>query len=92
MAQVGKEPTINVGELGLIPGLGRSPEKGKSIHSSILAWRIPWTLYSPWGCKESDTAERLLLSFTFPNLNILEVFPNKISFRIQKPQIFRPED
>ena len=24
-------------------------EKGKSIHSSILARRIPWTVYSPWG-------------------------------------------
>ena len=21
-------------------------EKGKAIHSSILAWRIPWTVYS----------------------------------------------
>ena len=23
-----------------------SLEKGKAIHSSILAWRIPWTVYS----------------------------------------------
>ena len=34
-------------------------EKGKATHSSILAWRIPWTEdpggYSPWGCKELDT-------------------------------------
>ena len=30
---------------------------GKAPHSSILAWRIPWT--SPWGRKESDTTERL---------------------------------
>ena len=38
-------------------------EKGKVIHSSILAWRSPWTgLYSPWGCKESDTTEQLSLS------------------------------
>ena len=32
-------------------------------HSSILAWGIPRTeelvSYSPWGCKESDTAEQL---------------------------------
>ena len=33
-------------------------------HSSILAWKIPWTeepdrLYSPWGHKELDTTERL---------------------------------
>ena len=27
-------------------------EKRRATHSSKLAWRIPWTLYSPWGCKE----------------------------------------
>jgi len=36
-------------------------EEGMPIHSSILAWRIPWTEelagYSPWGCKESDITE-----------------------------------
>ena len=37
-------------------------KKGMTTHSSILAWRIPWTeepggLYSPWGCKESDMTE-----------------------------------
>ena len=40
-------------------------EKGKASHSSILAWRIPWT-YSLWGCKELDTTKHLSLSlFTF---------------------------
>ena len=34
-------------------------EKGKATHSSILAWRITWTVYSPWGHKESDTTEQL---------------------------------
>ena len=38
----GKESARNAGDLGSIPGLGRSPEKGKATHSSILAWRIPW--------------------------------------------------
>ena len=37
----GKESTCNVGDLGSISGLGRSLEKGKATHSSILAWRIP---------------------------------------------------
>ena len=36
-------------------------EKGMATHSSILAWRIPWTEelggYRPWGHKESDTTE-----------------------------------
>ena len=35
-----------------------------ATHSSILAWKIPWTEepagYSPWGHKESDTAEATL--------------------------------
>ena len=34
-------------------------EKEKATHSSILAWRVPWTVYSPCGHKESDTVERL---------------------------------
>ena len=25
-------------------GWGDPPEKGKASHSSILAWRIPWTV------------------------------------------------
>ena len=37
-------------------------EERKATHSSILAWRIPWTVYSPRGCKESDTTEQLSLS------------------------------
>ena len=42
---------------------GKDPlEKGMVTHSSILAWRIPWTeepgrLYSSWGRKESDKTE-----------------------------------
>ena len=41
----GKESAHNAGttgEVGLIPGLGKSLE-GTATHSSILAWRIPWT-------------------------------------------------
>ena len=83
-SSVGKESACNVGDPGLIPGLGRSAgegtgyplqyswaslvaqlvknppamqetwvgslgwedplEKGKATHSSILTWRIPWTV------------------------------------------------
>ena len=42
----GKESACSAEEAGdpsLIPGLGRSPGKGNGNHSSILAWRIPWT-------------------------------------------------
>ena len=40
----GKESTCNGGDLGSIPGLGRSPGGGKGYDSNILAWRIPWTV------------------------------------------------
>ena len=46
-------------------------EKGMSTHSSILAWRIPWTEslvgYSSWGHKKSDTTEWLTHTRTFLN-------------------------
>ena len=36
-------------------------EKGMATHSSICAWKIPWTEepggYSSWGCKELDTTK-----------------------------------
>ena len=38
-------------------------EKGKATNSSILTWRIPWTV---WGREELDTTERLSLSLTHP--------------------------
>ena len=33
----------DVRDIGSLPELGRSLEKGMATHSSILAWRIPWT-------------------------------------------------
>ena len=48
--------------LGSIPW-EESLEKGKATHSSILAWRTPWTVFSPWGRKKSDTTEQLSLHF-----------------------------
>ena len=40
-----------------------SQEKEMSTHSSILAWKIPWTGKHGWlqsmGGKESDTAEHV---------------------------------
>ena len=39
-----------------------------ATHSSILAWRIPWTeepgWLQSWGCKELDITERLTLSLS----------------------------
>ena len=51
----GEESACDAGNLGSIPGLGRSPGEGKGYHSSILAWRLVH------GVAESDTTERLSL-------------------------------
>ena len=49
----GKESTCIAGDLSSIPGLGLSPGGGMATHSSILAWRIPWT-EEPCGLKGSQ--------------------------------------
>ena len=46
-------------------------EKEMAAHSSILAWKMPWTmepgrLPSPWGRKESDTTAQLHFSLFSP--------------------------
>ena len=33
----------SAGEVGLIPGLGRSPGEGNGNYSSIFAWQFPQT-------------------------------------------------
>ena len=38
-----KESACSVGDMGSIPGLGRSPGEGNGKHSNFLAWRIPCT-------------------------------------------------
>ena len=64
-----------------VPSLGQEEplEEEMAMHSSTIAWKIPWTEepggYSPWGHKESDWATSLSLSFPFcvflpPLLNI----------------------
>ena len=44
-------------------------QKEMAIHSSNLAWKIPWmeeaVQYSPWGYKELDTTERLHFHFSW---------------------------
>ena len=38
-----KNLPANAGDMGLTPRFERSLEEGMATHSSILAWRIPWT-------------------------------------------------
>ena len=60
----GREFASNVGDLGSIPGFGRSPEGGHGdpLQYSCLAnphEQSSLVGYSPWGREESDTTERL---------------------------------
>ena len=43
-----EESASNTGDLGSIPGLGRSSEGGTVTHSSIHAWRIPMDRGAWW--------------------------------------------
>ena len=60
-----REPTCNVGDLGSIPGLGRSPERGHGNPLQYFCLEKPmnqaaWlATCSPQGSQELDTTERL---------------------------------
>ena len=41
-----KSLPTNAGDVGSIPGLGRSPGIGIGISYSIFAWKIPWRVES----------------------------------------------
>ena len=56
-----KESACNAGNLGSIPGLGRSPAEGNSYSPQYSGLEKSY-IYSPWGHKDSDTIERLSLS------------------------------
>ena len=61
----------------MILGLGRSLEKGKATHSSILAWRIHG-LYSVRDPKEWDLTEQLSLSLSLSiPVKIMPVAPQE---------------
>ena len=57
----GKESTCNAGDLGSIPGLGRSLGVRNSYPTPGFWPGEFHRLYSPWGHKESDTTEQLSL-------------------------------
>ena len=55
--------------------MGKIPlEKGMATHSSILAWRIPWTEEpagcNPWDRKELDMSEQIMMLERSESINI----------------------
>ena len=63
-----KNPSVNAGDSGPIPGLEDPLEEEMATQSTILAWEIPWTKepggLQPRGCKELDTTEELKIYIT----------------------------
>ena len=62
-------------------------EKGMATYSSILAWRISRTeepgSYCPWGHKELDRTERLILSLTFKQEIQIKIFQDQFLATLQ---------
>ena len=55
----GKESACKVGDLGLIQWVGKIPWRREQLPTPVFWPREFHGLYSPWGCKELDTTERL---------------------------------
>ena len=78
----GRESSCNAGDLGLIPGLGRSPggAHGNPLQYSCLDnLHGQWSLAccSPWGLRESDTTEQLSTQrITHKEIQIPSIIPS----------------
>ena len=74
----GKESTCNVGDVGLIPWVGKIPWRRKRQPTPVF---LPGEShgqrrlvgYSPWGRKESEPTERLTLALFTPDRCIVQV-------------------
>ena len=66
----GKESACSAGDPASVFGSGRFPWSSEWLHTPVL---LPGEFlgqrslagYSPWGCKEWGTTERLTFSYTF---------------------------
>ena len=85
----GKESDCSEGDLGSIPGLGRSPGEGKGYPLQYSGLENSMNCKSLWGRKESDTTERLSLSsslvwgmYLFCSMSLLITGRNSFLFNI----------
>ena len=58
----GKYSACYAEDLGSIPASGRSPGEVMATHSSIPAWRIPWTEGAWWAAVHGVAKSRTRLS------------------------------
>ena len=75
------ELSCKAGDLGLIPGLGRSHGGGHGNPLQYFCLENPHGQrivvgQSPWGCKESDTTERLRIQHSL--FNIVHVIRGRV--------------
>ena len=63
VGSVGEESACSAEDAGSILGWGRSLEEGLATHSSILAWRIPWTR-GAWAVTVHSVAESITTETT----------------------------
>ena len=64
-----KNLPANVGDVGSIPGSGRSLEKEMATHSSTFVWEISWT-DKPGGLV-NGVAKKLYMTYQLNNNNKL---------------------
>ena len=83
----GKESACNVGNLGLIPGLGRYPWRRDWLPTPVFCPEEFHELYSPWHLKESDMIEQLSVSLQCGFHNFCPSFPPSCScqFKVVAP-------
>ena len=62
----GKESACNVGRPGFNPWVGKIPWRREQLPTPVFWPGESHRLYSPWGHKASDTAERLSLGLACP--------------------------
>ena len=78
----GKRISLPMQEMGIQSLSQEDPlEKEMATHSSILAWRIPWTEEpgSPWGCRQSDTTEQRTLLLVENSKELPQKIKNRIT-------------
>ena len=87
----------NAGDMGLIPGSGRSPEERNGTHSNILVWETSWTEepagYSPLGHRvghdfvtEQQQNPQRYLAPSFSSLVDVQVPANWQNKQTKKPE------
>ena len=79
----------DLGDAGSIPGLGRSSGGQHGAHSSILAWRIPWT-EEPGGLQSIRLQSQTWLKRLSMHKMQLVVTPASLTFRIVRFILLAP--